>query len=398
MRIARDQPHLPGAVVRRAARAIAREDARGMQGALARRGGGVGDRSTRRRALRATKRLLARADRLGVALGAMDAHPAEAVRLLRLVVRHASKMTRRQRERAAYVAAAMPLEHPETADLLVEVARAADRVTASALLEDDAWSAEVGDMDALVARLADVIDEGLDDASRARRRRPARAARAARYHGRCRCGARCASRASRCGRTRCTRSRRRRFLCRHRRRPRASSCAIWSRSRRRTSCRAATIRAVQDQLEEDERMMADGVIAALAHVQPAEAEEALLDLIDAEHDAGWLDAGWATEALAAAFPETAAAMVDHWLKCARSYERVRALAALERLPAQLALPRLRLAASDPALPCATARDGSGSGASTPRAQSEPRARWARSCSIGPRAIASRRDWRSCRGA
>ena len=100
--------------------------------------------------------------------------------------------------------------------------------------------------------------------------------------------------------------------------------------------------------------MADGVIAALAHVQPAEAEEALLDSIDAEHDAGWLDAGWATEALAAAFPETAAAMVDHWLKCARSYERVRALAALERLPAQLALPRLRLAASDPAL---AVRDG-----------------------------------------
>jgi hypothetical protein len=111
---------------------------------------------------------------------------------------------------------------------------------------------------------------------------------------------------------------------------------------------------VQEELEEDERMMADGVIVALAHVQPAEAEEALLDLIDAEHDAGWLDAGWATEALAAAFPETAAAMVDHWLKCARSYERVRALAALERLPAELALPRLRLAASDPAL---AVRDG-----------------------------------------
>ena len=101
-------------------------------------------------------------------------------------------------------------------------------------------------------------------------------------------------------------------------------------------------------------MMAEGVIAALSHVQPAEAEEALLDLIDAEHEVGWLDAGWATEALAAAFPDTAAAMVDHWLKCARSHERVRALAALERLPAQLALPRLRLAASDPAF---AVRDG-----------------------------------------
>jgi hypothetical protein len=301
---------------------------------------------------RATKRLLARADRIGVALGAMDAHPAEAVRLLRLVVRHASKMTRRQRERAAYIAAAMPLEHPETADLLVEVARAADRVTASALLEDDAWSAEVGDVDALVARLADVIDEGLDDASRAlavdlvaRLERRATTVlslrRALRQPG---------------------------FAVRsHALHALATgpSCAVTADDLVHV-LRDLVARpppdilsggddpAVQDQLEEDERMMADGIIAALAQVQPAEAEEALLDLIDAEHDAGWLDAGWATEALAAAFPETAAAMVDHWLKCARSYERVRALAALERLPAQLALPRLRLAASDPALPV---RDG-----------------------------------------
>ena len=100
--------------------------------------------------------------------------------------------------------------------------------------------------------------------------------------------------------------------------------------------------------EEDERMLAGAVISALAQVQPSEAEEALLDWIDAEHDALWLDAGWATEALAVAFPDTAAAMVDHWLKCARSYERLRALPALERLPDAMAEPRLRHAASDPA--------------------------------------------------
>jgi hypothetical protein len=63
----------------------------------------------------------------------------------------------------------------------------------------------------------------------------------------------------------------------------------------------------------------------------------------------WLDAGWATEALAVAFPDTAATMVDHWLKCAKGYERIRALAALQRLPGEMAEPRLRLAASDPAL-------------------------------------------------
>ncbi len=302
--------------------------------------------------MRATKRLLARADRLGAALGCMDAHPAEAVRLLRLAVRHMAKMTRRQRERASYVAGAMPLEHPEVADLLVEIARAADRAMAASLLEDDAWSADVGDIDALVARLADVVDEGPTDDARAvavdvlarLERRPT-------------------------------------SVVAFRRALRLPSFAVRSHALHALATASPHAVApddlvlvlrdmitnpppdilacgddviVQDQLEEDERMMAEGVISALVHVQPAEAEEALLDLIDAEHEVGWLDAGWATEALAAAFPETAAAMVDHWLKCARSHERVRALAALERLPAQLALPRLRLAASDPAF---AVRDG-----------------------------------------
>ncbi len=282
----------------------------------------------------------------------MDAHPAEAVRLLRLVVRHTGKLTRRQRDRAAYVAGAMPLEHPEIADLLVEVARAADRAMAAALLEDDAWVADIGDIDALVARLADVVDEGPTDEARAvavdllarLERRPTtvvalrRALRQPSF----------AVRAHALGAL-----------------AEATPCAVAPDDlvfvlRDMVSNPPPDILAcgddvdVQDQLEEDERVMAEGVIAALSHVQPAEAEEALLDLIDAEHEVGWLDAGWATEALAAAFPDTAAAMVDHWLKCARSHERVRALAALERLPAQLALPRLRLAASDPAF---AVRDG-----------------------------------------
>ena len=101
--------------------------------------------------------------------------------------------------------------------------------------------------------------------------------------------------------------------------------------------------------EEGERVLADAIILALGHVRPSEAEEALLDLIDAERDAVWLDAGWATEALSVAFPDTAAAMVDHWLRCARAHERARALPALERLPDALAEPRLRVAANDPAL-------------------------------------------------
>ena len=103
-----------------------------------------------------------------------------------------------------------------------------------------------------------------------------------------------------------------------------------------------------DDREEDERIFADAVLAALRHVQPDDAGEALLDWIDAEHDALWLDAGWATEALAVGFPETGAVMADHWLRCSHAHDRVKALAALEKLPNELAEPRLRLAATDPA--------------------------------------------------
>src|ERR1019366_9114429 len=316
--------------------------------------------------VRPVKRLLARADRLGIALVGMEAHPTEAVRLLRLFVRHAGRMTRRQRERAAWVAAAVPLDHPETADLLVEIARAGDRSTAEVLLEDDEWSPEVGDVDALVARLADVVDEGPTDLARA-------------------VAVDLLARLERRGAV----------VLALRRALRQPCFAVRAHALYALAIPASTVpcgvtdydlvlvlrdlvaNAPPDALhgdegqEEDERMMADAVIASLAHVQPAEAEEALLDLIDAEHDAIWLDAGWATEALAAAFPETAAAMVDHWLKCARSHERVRALAALERLPLDLAEPRLRLGAADPAL---AVREG---------ARRQWLQRFGQACPVGP---------------
>jgi|SRR5579884_1090653 len=288
---------------------------------------------------RATKRVLARADRLGVELAGMDAFPAQAVRLVRLAVRHAATLTRRQRERAAAAAASLALEHPEVADLLVEVARAGDREMASALLSDEDWTPDVGDEEGLAARLADVVDAGpthpcrvvaLELLARLARRGAAvpalrRALRLPSFAVRARALGLLAS---------------------------AEPCAVADDDLvhvlRDLVTHAMPEAARDDDREEDERILADAIVTALAHVQPFGAEEALLDLIDAEHDALWLDAGWATEALAVAFPDTASAMVDHWLKCARGHERARALPALERLPDRLAEPRLRLAAADPA--------------------------------------------------
>jgi hypothetical protein len=278
-------------------------------------------------------------------------------------------MTRRQRERAAWVAAAVPLEHPETADLLLEIARAGDRATADVLLEDDEWTPDVGDVAGLVARLADVLDEGPSDGARAiaidllarfgggaavavlRRglRRPGFAVRAHALHALATMATATPPGAAS---------------------PVRGEDLVFVLRELVAHAPPAALEGGEEQ-EEDERMMADAVIATLAHVQPAEAEETLLDLIDAEHDAIWLDAGWATEALAAAFPETAAAMVDHWLKCARSHERVRALPALERLPVAIAEARLKLAASDPSF---AVREG---------ARRQWLQRFDRACPVGP---------------
>jgi hypothetical protein len=297
--------------------------------------------------LRATRRLLGKAERMGDLVAGMDVHPRASVRLVRLLVRHGASMTRKQRERACVVAATMALEHPEAVDLAFEVAAAADREVAAILLPDPlaesavpAWAPEGAEANALAARLACVVDDGPTSAARlvaldliailTPRDAAAPALRRALRLGdlgvRARAAHALASSTP----------------------PAIAEDDVVDVVRDLVASPPAGA-LDDDDREESERLLADSLLAALEHVQPAEAEEALLDLIDAEHDVIWLDAGWATEALAVAYPETAAAMVDHWLKCARSLDRARALPALERLPDALAEPRLRLASSDPSL-------------------------------------------------
>jgi hypothetical protein len=284
------------------------------------------------------KRVLSRAHRLGVEIVGMEAWAVEAVRLLRMVVRHAPRLSRGQRERGAAVASLLPLDHPETADLLVEIARAGESAMAGAIFTEEDWVPEVGDEEALVARLADVVDDGPTNASRA-----VAIELLGRFDGR------------------------EAAVSALRRALRLPSFAVRARALDALATSQPNLLPPEDlvqvlrdlvahalpdpfageEREEDERIFADAVLSALQDVQPDDAGEALLDWIDAEQDALWLDAGWATEALAVGFPETGAVMADHWLRCSRAHDRVKALAALERLPDELAEPRLRLAANDP---------------------------------------------------
>jgi hypothetical protein len=354
---------VPGAKAKDAGRAGARTACRGLAAGVAEAWGMLDERLR----FAAVKRLLLRADRLGVELWEMHAWPLEAVRLLRLLVLFGPRMTRRQRERSASVATFVPVDHPEAVELLVEIAKGGDRAMADALLADDEWAPDAGDPAAIVARLADVIDQGPTHESRAiaielvARTEPIEGAVSALR--------RALELPSFAVRSRALHALAAAQPCR----VRAGDLA---RVLRDLVTHAVPDPFTDDEHEDNERIFAEAVLLALERVQrddaptgldqlgtgssdvpsattgPAqaldEAAEALLDWIDAEHDALWLDAGWATEALAIAFPETAAAMVDHWLKCARSYDRAKALGALVRLPVKLARPRLQRAASDPA--------------------------------------------------
>jgi hypothetical protein len=289
---------------------------------------------------RSVRRLVGRADRLGFDLIALGEWPAEAVRLLRMILRCTPAMTARQRDAALRVARVVPLHHRETADFLVEIALAGDRAMCEAIFSEDDWVPELADPAALIARLADVVDDGPSYACRAvaielilrfEQRAPATPALRRALH--------LPNFAVRAGA----------FYALATARPSAvtSDDLVFV---LRDLVAHAPPDSVADGAEEHERRFADAVIESLAHVQPEEAAEALLDWIDAECDALWLDAGWATEALAVAFPEAAAAMVDYWLSCSHTYQRTWALAAIERLPEAIALPRLEAAANDPA-PC-----------------------------------------------
>jgi hypothetical protein len=241
----------------------------------------------------AVKRLLARSHRLGVEVVGMQEWPVESVRLLRLLLQYAPRMTRRQRERVASVSSLMPLDHPETAELLVEIARAGDAEMADALFADDEWTPEVGDEDALVARLADVVDDGPSHASR------------------------------------------------------AVAIELISRFAARDPAVAALRRA----LHLPSFSVRARALQALATAQPPmlapdDLVQVLRDLVT--HAPPDPFGGEEREALAVGFPDTGAVMADHWLRCAHAHDRMKALAALERLPNELAEPRLRLAASDPA--------------------------------------------------
>lgn len=286
-----------------------------------------------------TRRLLVRAGRMGLDVMGFDRRPLEITRLLRMVVRCWDRLTPRLRETAERVAAIAPLVDPEAADLLVEIARAGLSGLAASIFEtEEGWVPEVGDEEALMARLADVIDDGPTYAGRCV---------AAEIIGRFEWRDPAVPALRRALRMPSFGLRARALHALASTEPPSLTADDLVHVLRDLVKHAPPGDITDEEREQDEETFAEAVILALGFVQPDDAAESLLDVIDAEPDSIVLDSRWATEALAVGFPETGAVMVDHWLKCARHWDRHKALRAIERLPDELAEPRLRLAAADP---------------------------------------------------
>lgn len=110
------------------------------------------------RQVAATKILLRRAVRLHFGIFGMQDHPVEAIRLLRLAARHAQHL--RISQISSFQLAFMPLpsRHPEMADLIVDVARCGNRRLIYVLdraMDRSTWE---GKHPSLGARLAEIVD------------------------------------------------------------------------------------------------------------------------------------------------------------------------------------------------------------------------------------------------
>jgi hypothetical protein len=287
--------------------------------------------------------LLIRASELGLGLCAMQHYPLQSVRLLRLALRCRSALSAETWEAAWTSAAWLDFNHPELPELLVEVARAGARSLVTALLlaiSDARWKA-VARIPGAVTRIAEVIDNGPSYASRCiaavwiscmggRAAVPAlrRALRAPhfvlRYHAIDVLDQRFPDRIL----------------------PEDVIFLLDD----------AVIHAPPDDLRDEEMERANVYLPralerAVVRLKPAKAIPPLVDILEGRCASRWrlgssLHDAWALGVLAAAFPEEALAHIDRRLCHAQRDRREIATDALERLPDELARPRLIMAAAD----------------------------------------------------
>ena len=292
---------------------------------------------------RAAEQLARHAAALGLRVAAMNAHPLQAVRLLRLVARHYGRIDDDARDALVQCVVWLELDHPEVVELAVDlVTSEADELMQQVLFHLSAagpWRSERVAA-AWSAPLAALVER--DDLPWAQRLAslsflelaPSREAAPAlrRLLRAPHLGVRAISLAA----------------------LRAMGPDALSDDDATFLLRDLLVHELPDFLRgatfEHALAYARSLTELVVDLLPACAEAVLTELVASRAGSsgawGIADSLWALRTLAAALPERALPLVDDWLTHSRDLDRLAAAEALARLPLALARPRLLLAAAD----------------------------------------------------
>jgi hypothetical protein len=287
--------------------------------------------------------VLLRAGELGLGLCAMQHYPWQSVRLLRLALRCRDALSDEAWDAVWTSAAWLDYGHPELIELLLEVARGGARSLVSAFMlavSDARWQALVR-IPGAIARIARVIDDG-----------PSHVARCIAVDWIACTGGREAVPALRRA------LREPHFVLRYR--------ALDVLDRRFPDMlqaedvlfllQDAVIHVPPDNLMDEEIRQANydfppALERAVVRLQPRGAIEPLVSIIEGRSASRWrlrscLDAAWALDVLAAAFPQQALPFIDRRLAHVARDRRQMAVEAVGHLPDAFARPRLLSLAAD----------------------------------------------------
>ncbi len=292
----------------------------------------------------ATAALVRHAAELGLSAGAMNSHPLESVRLLRLVARHRERLPPDALEASRAASMWLDFGHPEIAELVIDLARAGDRSMALSLMLAFGFGEDRVPMPqppSFGARLGAIIDDGPTWSARSVALRSVGYAEGTA------------------------------FVPAIRRALRAPHAVVrWVALSTLERDFADAVREEDvlflledavlhplpsdlERLEDVARALAyypDLVGQAAARLRPRGGEAPLLRIISydcVEQGFRWsLDASWAIGVLAAAYPDRAAPLIDLHLADPSTSRRAAAARAAGHLPADQARSRLLRAASD----------------------------------------------------
>jgi hypothetical protein len=287
--------------------------------------------------------LLGRASEMGASLAAMQHHPMQSARLLRLATRHFARLPQSAREHAQGSSIWLDYTHSECAEVIIEAARTGNRTIADSLYMAIGGARKMcfPRPPDFSRRLAEIVDQGPTWMSRiialiwleiggGREAAPALRRALRLPHLSVRWNALSALR-HRC--------------------PEALTAEDVLFLLDDAVIHPPPHNSPDEEVSRAACYYPEELARAVARVRPLGGEAPLRRMVEGscvhvDHERGGLDPGWALSVLAASYPALALPLVDRWLGCVDGERRLWAVQAAARLPDEEAWPRLLSAAAD----------------------------------------------------